>query len=138
MAKLSDPSRTMSIVWDTSERMFSASTVLVIGLDRDLRIDRRQSLSARLHFRLPTVAVECRICRCKFERSTTSPSTSPMVPTPAAARYESGRRAQPTGSDEQHFALLSFSWPLPPTSLQNNVAAVSLNLLFGQFHGARN
>ena len=29
------------VVCDTSARMLSASTVLVIGVDRDLRIDRR-------------------------------------------------------------------------------------------------
>ena len=37
-------------------------------------------------FGLPMPAVVWRIWRWRFDRSTTSPSTSPIVPTPAAAR----------------------------------------------------
>ena len=35
---------------------------------------------------MPIRSVECRIWRCRFEVSTTSSSTIPSVPTPAAAR----------------------------------------------------
>ena len=35
---------------------------------------------------VPTRSSVCRICRCRFERSTTSWSMIPSLPTPAAAR----------------------------------------------------
>src|SRR2546425_6552822 len=38
---------------------------------------------------VPTADVPWRICRCRLVLSTTSKSTSPSVPTPAAARYRS-------------------------------------------------
>ena len=37
-------------------------------------------------FGSPSESVEWTICRCKFDSSTTSASTIPMRPTPAAAR----------------------------------------------------
>jgi hypothetical protein len=41
--------------------------------------------SALSTFGVPIRDVACRICRCRFEASTTSASTRPSVPTPAAA-----------------------------------------------------
>ncbi len=37
-------------------------------------------------FGRPTSCVWCKICRCRFDASTTSKSTRPMRPTPAGAR----------------------------------------------------
>jgi len=45
-----------------------------------------EHLGARVHLGRPTLAVVCSTWRCRLETSTTSPSMSPSVPTPAAAR----------------------------------------------------
>jgi len=39
--------------------------------------------------------VACRICRCRFVRSTVSASTSVIVPTPDAARYIAAGEPRP-------------------------------------------
>ena len=46
----------------------------------------RKRSRADSSFLRPTSFVPCRIWRCRFERSTRSKSTRPIVPTPAAAR----------------------------------------------------
>lgn len=46
-------------------------------------------------FFMPTFAVLCRIWRCRFDISTSSPSTRPMVPTPAPARYAAAGQPRP-------------------------------------------
>src|SRR5215217_5934568 len=46
-------------------------------------------------FGRPTSFVPCTICRCRFVTSTTSKSTSPIVPTPAAARYSASGEPSP-------------------------------------------
>ena len=42
--------------------------------------------AAEATFGVPVLALVWMICRCRFERLTVSSSTTPMVPTPAAAR----------------------------------------------------
>ena len=58
-------------------------------------------LRADSTFRSPIRSFVWRICRCRFDRSTTSKSTIPIVPTPAAARYRAAGRAETAGADEQ-------------------------------------
>ena len=52
------------------------------------------------------------------------------------SQIESGRRAEPPGADEQDFRLGQLHLALAADVAQNNLPAVSLNLLFGKFHGA--
>src|SRR5712691_9812857 len=46
-------------------------------------------------FGSPSDSVECTIWRCRFDSSTTSASTIPMRPTPAAARYSDAGEPRP-------------------------------------------
>jgi len=43
--------------------------------------------------------------RWRLERSTTSSSTIPRVPTPACGEIQGGRRSEPTGSEQQHLRV---------------------------------
>ena len=54
--------------------------------DRDAQVVVYCASGARSAFESPSRSVECTICRWRFESSTTSSSTIPSVPTPAAAR----------------------------------------------------
>ena len=66
-------------------------------------------------FVIPTVAVECSVCRWRLDSSTTSPSTSPTVPTPAPTRYEAAGHPKPPTPTISTDALLSLSWPVKPS-----------------------
>ena len=63
-------------------------------------------------FFIPTRAVVCRICRCRFDSSTVSPSTIPSVPTPAPARYAAAGQPSPPAPMMRTFAFLSRSCPM--------------------------
>ena len=53
----------------------------------------------------------CRICRCRFDSSTTSMSTMPIVPTPAAARYiAAGEPSPPAPSISTRVEQLELSF----------------------------
>ena len=73
-------------------------------------------ISAESTFSIPTVAVEWMICRCRLLASTMSKSTSPIVPTPAAARYSAIGAPRPPVPTHSTFAAFSFCWPSMPTS----------------------
>ena len=64
---------------------------------------------------LPTSAVVCRIWRCRFVTSTVSPSMSPMVPTPAAARYRAVGDPSPPAPMRSTFERSSLRCPFSPT-----------------------
>ena len=57
-----------------------------------------------------------------------------MVPDTGGSEIESGRRAEPSGADEQDFRLGQLHLALAAYVAQNNLPAVSLNLLFSEFH----
>src|ERR1017187_9649075 len=65
---------------------------------------------------LPTSPVKWMICRCRLLKSTVSNSTMPMVPTPAAVRYNAIGEPSPPEPISNTFAALSRSWPSTPTS----------------------
>ena len=57
----------------------------------------RRAATALSTFSWPILSVVCKIWRCRFDHSTTSPSTKPIVPTPAPARYwAAGHPSPPT------------------------------------------
>jgi cell division protein FtsW len=67
--------------WELDRVLLSLILVLIaIGL---IAVAASAALSV---FRRPMSAVRCAICRCRFESDTWSLSTTPIVPTPAAAR----------------------------------------------------
>src|SRR4051812_38747649 len=63
---------------------------------------------------IPTRSVSCRICRCRFDSSTTSSSTIPSRPTPAAARYSPAGEPSPPAPISSTLALSSFACPARP------------------------
>ena len=50
------------------------------------------------------------------------------------SEVESGRGAEPAGADEQDFRLAQLHLALAADLAENNLTAVSLNLLFCEFH----
>ena len=62
-------------------------------------------------FFIPTFAVLCKIWRCRFDVSTSSPSTIPIVPTPAPARYAAAGHPRPPAPTMRTDASLRRSWP---------------------------
>ena len=54
--------------------------------------------------------------RCRFDSSTSSNSTIPSVPTPAAARYSSAGLPSPPAPTTSTFAFFSRFCPVMPTS----------------------
>ena len=72
--------------------------------------------AAESSFLRPTSFVPWMICRCRFVKSTTSKSTMPMRPTPAAARYIPSGAPSPPVPTSSTLAAFSFSWPSMPTS----------------------
>ena len=108
--------------------------VLMVRLDRDLRVDRRQSLAARLHFRhadcgrgvqdLPLQVRE--IDDIAIDQTDGADS--------GGSEIESGRRAEPPGTDEQDLRLVQLYLALATYVAENNLTAISLNLLFSEFH----
>lgn len=59
----------------------------------------------------PTFLVRCSTCRCRFEDSTVSPSTRPIVPTPAPARYNAAGHPNPPAPTIRTLAFRSSSCP---------------------------
>ena len=72
--------------------------------------------SAESTFGVPMPSVVWMTWRCRFERSTTSSSTMPSVPTPAAARYSAVGEPSPPAPSSSTLALSSFVWPSSPIS----------------------
>src|ERR1700742_1555385 len=65
---------------------------------------------------LPMSDTPWMICRCRLDSSTTSKSTMPSVPTPAAARYSSAGEPSPPAPTTRTFAFFSRFCPVMPTS----------------------
>ena len=66
--------------------------------------------------RSPTRSRLWRIWRCRLEASTSSMSTMPIVPTPAAARYSAAGEPSPPAPSSRTLEASSFAWPSVPTS----------------------
>lgn len=58
----------------------------------------------------PMREVEWPTCRCRLERSTTSPSTMPMVPMPAPAMYCAAGQPRPPAPMIRTLAFRRRSW----------------------------
>src|SRR3954465_14776837 len=88
--------------------------------------------SAESTFATPTRSVVWITWRCRFETSTTSSSTMPSVPTPAAAResgaaargrgVERGRRAEAAGAEQQYLRVEQLLLPLDADLREQKVA----------------
>ena len=78
----------------------------------------RMVSAAESTFFLPISFVVWITCRCRLDRSTTSASTIPIVPTPAAARYSAAGAPRPPAPIISTFALRSFFCPLTPISFR--------------------
>ena len=74
------------------------------------------AISAESTFGVPIRSVVWMTWRCRFERSTSSSSTTPSVPTPAAARYSAVGEPSPPAPSSSTFALSSFVCPSSPIS----------------------
>ena len=74
------------------------------------------AISAESTFGVPIRSVVWMTWRCRLERSTSSSSTTPSVPTPAAARYSAVGEPSPPAPSSSTFALSSFVWPSSPIS----------------------
>ena len=72
--------------------------------------------SAESTLGMPMRSVEWITWRCRLERSTSSSSTIPSVPTPAAARYSAVGEPSPPAPSSSTFASSSFCWPSMPIS----------------------
>src|SRR4029077_2583142 len=64
----------------------------------------------------PMSSWPCSSWRWRFEASTTSKSTMPTLPTPAAARYIAAGEPSPPAPRRSTLELSSLRWPAPPTS----------------------
>ena len=72
------------------------------------------------------------IWRCRFDSSTTSKSTMPSVPTPAAARYSSAGEPRPPAPDAQHLGVLQAPLPGLAHVRDDQVPGVAPDLVHGQ------
>ena len=82
--------------------------------------------------RRPTSGVPCSTCRCRLLKSTTSKSTRPRRPTPAAARYSAAGEPSPPAPMQQHARRLQLALPVHAHLGHDQVAAVALHLLVAQ------
>jgi hypothetical protein len=73
-------------------------------------------LVADASFDRPTSGVPCSSCRCRLLVSTTSKSTMPMRPTPAAARYIAAGEPRPPAPMQSTLDAFSRRCPSMPTS----------------------
>lgn len=71
----------------------------------------RQYAARLTTFIIPMRAEECPICRCKLLASTTSPSTTPSVPTPAPARYAAAGQPRPPAPTIKTRDAFKRCWP---------------------------
>ena len=78
------------------------------------------------------VAVEWMIWRWRLLASTTSKSTRPIVPTPAAARYMRKRSAEAAGADAEHLGGLQLLLALHADLGQDQVPGVTGDLVVGK------
>ena len=81
-----------------------------------MRIDIQKSVLADWTFGFPTVEEPWRTWRCKLDSSTTSKSTIPIRPTPAATKYINVGEPKPPVPTHNTLDALSFCWPSIPTS----------------------
>ena len=84
-------------------------------------------------FDRPTSGVPWMICRCRLLKSTTSKSTMPIRPTPAAARYIAAGEPRPPAPMQS--TLPAFSSPLTVHAdlRHDQMPAVALDLVVGEF-----
>lgn len=67
--------------------------------------------TAESTFFIPTFTVLCSICRCRFDTSTSSPSTIPSIPTPDPAMYAAAGHPSPPVPITRTFDFFSLSCP---------------------------
>ena len=79
-------------------------------------LSARIDCSAESTLGMPMRSLSWITWRCRFERSTSSSSTMPSVPTPAAARYRAVGEPSPPAPSRSTFASSSFCWPSMPIS----------------------
>ena len=77
-------------------------------------IDKIPSL-ALIVLLIPIFEFLCIICLCKLDNSTLSSSIIPIVPTPAAARYNNSGDPSPPAPITSTFACINLFCPFPPT-----------------------
>ena len=87
------------------------------------------AISAESTFGVPIRSVVWMTWRCRFERSTSSSSTTPSVPDAGRREVERGRRAEPAGAEQQHLRVEQLRLALEPDLRHEQVARVALALL---------
>ena len=98
---------------------------LVVNHDGDVQVDLCDGVRRRLRLRTADVVWPWMICRCRFDSSTTSNSTIPRVPTPAAAKGTSAPGTQATGSSAEDLGALESFLSGHPDLRDDDVAAGS-------------
>ena len=115
MGKLSVPSTTRSY---GSKSRFTFSLVMRSPCGTTFTSGFRSAMNfaALSTFGMPTRLVEWITWRCRFDASTTSASTMPRVPTPAAARYSAAGEPRPPAPSSSTLLPRSLACPTSPTS----------------------
>ena len=97
---------------DDLERVLEVR-IVSCAIDLDRRVDRAHPVErATPTFGRPMSAVEWMIWRCRFDTSTRSKSTTPIVPTPAAARYIAIGEPSPPAPIDQHLGVEQLALPV--------------------------
>ncbi len=99
----------ISMMFEASRRV-SYLTTLTSGLIAFI------DSCAESTFGTPIRSVVWMTWRWRLERSTTSSSTIPIVPMPAAARYSAVGEPRPPAPSSRTFASSIFCWPSTPIS----------------------
>ena len=76
--------------------------------------------------------VPCSSWRWRLEASTTSKSTMPILPTPAAARYMAAGRAEAAGAQQEHARAEQLALAGPADLGQDEVPRVAGDLVGGE------
>ncbi|TKS58784.1 MAG: hypothetical protein EWM73_03412 [Nitrospira sp.] len=111
-----------------------AVDILVIGLNRDLRVDRRQGFATRLYFWHADRGCGVKDLPLQVREIDDITIDQTDGADTGGSKIESGRRAKPTGADEQDFRLTQLHLALAAYVAEYNLTAVPLNLLFSEFH----
>jgi hypothetical protein len=109
--------------------MFDASRRSVCLTTSTSGLSALIAISAESTFGTPTRSVVWMTWRWRFETSTTSSSTIPSVPTPAAARYRAVGEPRPPAPRQEDLRVEQLLLPLLADLGQQEVARVALALL---------
>ena len=115
VAKLSVPS-TIRSYWPKISKTLSLDSAVLWITTLTYGLISRTEAAADSAFGRPMSLCPWMTWRCRLDSSTVSKSTTPSVPTPAAARYISAGEPRPPAPTQSTFAFLSRFCPVTATS----------------------